>query len=435
MSTFFPQGSNIYSPDTGTRLIRFVISDATQMIDLSTLRLAFELNNTNGGRPMRVTGHPGMCWFQRIRVYIGGTLCEDIMYNHRVSSMYQKLKPPDKVWSESMSLLGQTTDSATSVNWQSYYAGGPSNAQVAAANSMTIVTPIFCGLCQTHYMLPGQFPLTLELELVNNAELCLPHGAAASSPLAPATPGLFSQNFNITQPRILVDCVQVDVTIQNEIRTHLAAGKPLQLALSTWSTTMHSVLTAGAVGNQSWDVTLSRAFSRVKDIYITFDSDASRGVVNTESNNFISWHGKPDKNVYGGSNPYDDDYGEGFRFQLQTGALVFPDLPITSHTEAFYQLSKSLAMQSHNEGVNIPPGEYLGQNFILALDLEKMYSSPGAGFVRFSGLNTQGAGDTLRMTFQNVHARNADWLPTRQFVTLHHDVVVELRAEGVICLD
>jgi hypothetical protein len=182
-------------------------------------------------------------------------------------------------------------------------------------------------------------------------------------------------------------------------------------------------------------VTLSRAFARVKDIYITFDSDNSRGVVNTEANNFISWHGKPDKNVYGASNPYDADHGEGFRFQLQTGAMVFPDLPITSHAEAFYQLSKSLAMQSHNEGVSIPPGEYLGLNFILALDLEKMYSSPGAGFVRFSGLNTQGAGDTLRMTFQNINARSPDWLPTRQFVTLHHDVVIELRAEGVICLD
>jgi hypothetical protein len=281
-------------------------------------------------------------------------------------------------------------------------------------------------------MLPGQFPLTFEIELVNSAALCLPPGAAGEDDAS--RPGVYSQDFEITQPRILMDCVQVDVTIQNEIRTHLAAGKPLQLALSTWSTTMHSVLTAGAAGNTSWDVTLSRAFARVKDVFITFDNDTSRGVVNTEANNFISWHGKPNRNVYGASNSYIPRYGEGFRFQLQTGAMVFPDLPITSHAEAFYQLSKSLAMQSHSEGVSIPPGEYLGQNFILALDLEKMYSSPGAGFVRFSGLNTQGAGDTLRMTFQNVRAR-PDWLPTRQFVTLHHDVVVELRAEGVICLD
>ena len=40
MATFFPQGSNIYSPQ-GTRLIRFVISDATNLLDLSTFRLAF----------------------------------------------------------------------------------------------------------------------------------------------------------------------------------------------------------------------------------------------------------------------------------------------------------------------------------------------------------------------------------------------------------
>ena len=40
-STLFPQGSNIYSP-TGTRLIRFVLSDATNLLDLSTFRLAFQ---------------------------------------------------------------------------------------------------------------------------------------------------------------------------------------------------------------------------------------------------------------------------------------------------------------------------------------------------------------------------------------------------------
>ena len=44
-STFFPQGSNIYSP-TGTRLIRFVLSDATNLLDLSTFRLAFQLSST-----------------------------------------------------------------------------------------------------------------------------------------------------------------------------------------------------------------------------------------------------------------------------------------------------------------------------------------------------------------------------------------------------
>ena len=45
-STFFPQGSNIYAT-TGTRLIRFVLSDATNLLDLSTFRLAFQIGRAH----------------------------------------------------------------------------------------------------------------------------------------------------------------------------------------------------------------------------------------------------------------------------------------------------------------------------------------------------------------------------------------------------
>ena len=40
-ASFYPQGSNIYTPNGGTRLIRFVLSDAQNMLDLSTFCLAF----------------------------------------------------------------------------------------------------------------------------------------------------------------------------------------------------------------------------------------------------------------------------------------------------------------------------------------------------------------------------------------------------------
>ena len=98
-STFYPQGSNIYAPTTGQRLIRFVVSDATQFLDLNSIRLAFTINN-NGARDCLPTGHPGLCWFQRLKVFVGGTLVEDIQYYNRVASMMRLLKPPDRLWTE-----------------------------------------------------------------------------------------------------------------------------------------------------------------------------------------------------------------------------------------------------------------------------------------------------------------------------------------------
>ena len=434
-TTHWPVGSNVYAPAAGQRVIRFSIGDATRFIDLSTIRLAFTLTNQTGD-PMYASGDPGACWFQRCRLYLGGTLIEDILYYNRVSSMRRLCKSPQRLWAESIELLGQTTDHIDDLHWKSNFCGGPSNAQIPGASRQTIVTPIHAGLFETHYFLPGRTDLVIELELVGDPGQCCSRGAAKDNPGDAATaakPGIFSQNFTITNARVLVDMVQCDVSILNTFTQALAAGRPMQVASSSYSTTMHSVLAAGAAGNLSWDITLSRAFSRLREVWITFDSD-TRGVWQTETDNFQSWHGKPDINLYGQSITYDPQYGEGFRFQVQCGAHLWPDIPASSHKELFYQLSKTISMHSNTEGVSIPPAEYLGSSHIVAIDLEKLHNSPGAGFVRFTGLNTLASGDTLRFSWQNVRARDG-FVPTRCFISLRYDYVAEIRQEGVLCLD
>ena len=163
-STFFPQGSNIYSP-TGTRLIRFVLSDATNLLDLSTFRLAFQLINGDGANPLKPTGHPGQCWFQRTRIYVGGCLVEDILLANRVSGMLRPLKPTDRNWAESLGLLGQTNESPVTRGWLAGHTSAPYSVPIPASQQRTIISPIFSGLLDTHYLLPGRFPITIELEL------------------------------------------------------------------------------------------------------------------------------------------------------------------------------------------------------------------------------------------------------------------------------
>ena len=437
-STFFPQGSNIYST-TGTRLIRFVISDAVNLLDLSTIRLAFQLTNTDASLALQPTGHVGQCWFSRVRIYVGGCLCEDILLANRVSGMLQRCKPADRLWAESLELMGQTSENPNTGSWVAGFTAGPYIPPIAAGTTRTIITPIFSGLLQTHYLLPVNVgPLTIELELVNNANQCCaagdwlyPNGSGAYNVQQP-----FSQSFAMQNVRILADTVAVDNAVREELSRVLLAGGALPLHFSSYSTTMHNLQLA-TTANQSWAVTLSRAFSRIKDIWITFDSDGSHGHRATESNNFLNWHGKPTNGYesYGGSNQYYPQGGEGWRFQMTTGSLIFPDLPMASAQEAWYQLSKVLGLHSSLESVAIPPGEWLGTNFILALDMEKMSSSPGAGLSAFTGLSTRNAGDTLRFAFENVTPRDSPSTPQRQYVTLHMDLILELRAEGCVLLD
>jgi hypothetical protein len=280
-----------------------VISDATAFIDLSTLRLAFQINNTSpalDGAPLRATGDPGSCWFQRARVYVAGTLVEDIYFYNRVSSMMRLCKSPQRLWAESIELLGQTTDGVGTPfpTGSRPICGGPSNADIPAASSQTIVTPLHTGLTNSHYFLSGRFPVTIELELVSRPEQCCRGRTrlrrTQATPPRPTRPGLFSQQFTITNARLLCDMITCDVAIQNAFSESLARGQPLQLAISSYSTTMHNVLTdQGGTANLSWDISLSRAYSRIKDVWVTFDSDAAHGVQNTESNTFLNWHGKP----------------------------------------------------------------------------------------------------------------------------------------------
>jgi hypothetical protein len=75
------------------------------------------------------------------------------------------MKPAQRRWSEALELLGQTTDTEQT-NWNSSFLAGPTNATIPANQTQTVITPIFAGLFATHYLLPGRFPLTIELELV-----------------------------------------------------------------------------------------------------------------------------------------------------------------------------------------------------------------------------------------------------------------------------
>ena len=95
-ATFWPQGSDVYSPDTGVRMIRFVLSDATNFLDLSTFRIAFNMQNTHGTRDLVLTGHPGQSWCQRVRIYVSGCLVEDFRYANRVASMLNLCKPAQR---------------------------------------------------------------------------------------------------------------------------------------------------------------------------------------------------------------------------------------------------------------------------------------------------------------------------------------------------
>ena len=95
----------------------------------------------------------------------------------------------------------------------------------------------------------------------------------------------------------------------------------------------------------------------------------------------------------GESNKYNSDME--FQAQLQLGSKLYPEYPIRSHSEAFYQLRKTLGSKSSNmHNFNIDSHEYRTNKSIWATDMEKVLEAS------FTGMNTR-AGDILNISFDH----------------------------------
>ena len=69
--SFFPSGSNIYTPRGGTKVLRFLIN-GSDWLDVNTLRIFFDVVNLENYN-LRVLGNP-YSFFRRMRVLVGGIL-------------------------------------------------------------------------------------------------------------------------------------------------------------------------------------------------------------------------------------------------------------------------------------------------------------------------------------------------------------------------
>ena len=81
--TYHPQGSNIYKPSAGTKLIRILLT-GDNWLDPSTLRIQFNVNNDEAAvKHLYVLGGPHS-FFRRMRIPVAGQLVEDIDQYNRI---------------------------------------------------------------------------------------------------------------------------------------------------------------------------------------------------------------------------------------------------------------------------------------------------------------------------------------------------------------
>ena len=429
--TFHPMGSNVYTPGAGTRLIKINLT-GDGWLDPSTLRIMFNLQNDDADpillKNLRPLGSPH-AFFRRLRVLCGGQVVEDIDNYNRVHEMMNTLSATHSRQNEVAEGFGLLWDSH---DWINGNLDVDNFKGIAKGESQTVLFKPLSGLLNQPKYLPIRYmPLVLELELVDNATDPIVSNFSGSG-AKDFTADNTSVKWSLNQVQVKCDMCTLDNGLDNSYAEHLLSGKSLPINYNTFVSQMQTVQ-----GQDKPSINVSRALTRLKSVFVTLDKDLEGTNAGTRSslvgrkqwNDFFS---PMFENNAGGELTH-VAAGE-FEFQIQVGSKLFPEYPIRSHAEAFYQLKKTLGIQSSNvHSFDITAAEYRDHKMILGIDTEKVLE---AGF---TGLNTR-SGDlmTVKLSYANkgsavgsTFSRLAD----RMHIVLHSDQIVEVRDSGCTVYD
>ena len=424
--TYHPQGSNIYSTN-GTKLIKLLLT-GDQWLDPSTFRIMFELQNNenpangNGHMQLRPLGGPHT-FFRRMRILCGGQVVEDIDNYNRVHQMFTILNAKDANINERAEAFGQQFDNHQTTFDRNNVTGiNPGEAQ-------TVLFKPCSGLFNQPKMLPIRYmPITIELELVHdNTEPIVSATTVGQDnfDVSNAATGNTSLLWQIQNVQVKCDVVTLDNQLDNSYAEHLLSGKALPINYQTYVSQKQSIL-SGNNGSQKVRLNVTRALTRLKNVFITLDKPAAG---QNYAPKFKEWNSfySPMEDYTGAQRNSWAAAGEIADFQVQIGSKLFPEYPIRSHAEAYYQLRKTLGKHDQHNSFDITQHEYRCRKFIMGIDMEKVLE---AGY---TGINTR-AGDLMNIRFDHTSTVSATYA-TSMHIVLTSDQILEVRDSGVQVFD
>jgi len=169
--------------------------------------------------------------------------------------------------------------------------------------SRRVVTQLLAPFFSAQQFLPLALAggVVIELEL-DNYDACFDTTSAEYKPV-----------WEILQPYILVDTVQIDPALSSSYARHLLEGKTLPISYHNFFT-MQATLT----DTTAFSLPIQRGFSRLSAIYVTFFKQGT---------SFVTDFSPPYPNE--GDKDYETDNDQ-FRFQLQLGGDLKPTYQIQS---------------------------------------------------------------------------------------------------------
>ena len=271
--TFHPQGSNIYTPTAGTKLIRLLLT-GDSWLDPSTFRIMFDVvnNDSAADHNLRPLAAP-WAFFRRLRILAGGQVVEDIDYYNRIHQMLHTLIAKESIGNDCAEAFGYTIDDLKQVTLATDVSGIPPNG-----GSQTVLFKPLSGLLGQDKYLPIRYcPLTIELELVDDVNDPVVSGSVNGTGVItatvnqPFTAATTSTTWAIQQVQVKVDMCTLDNALDNSYAQHLLSGKALPINYNTWVSQFQ------AISGSDVQLNVTRALTRLKSVFVTLDKDFTAG--------------------------------------------------------------------------------------------------------------------------------------------------------------
>jgi len=437
--TFFPQGSNIYTPQSGTRVMRFLLNGSDWLDSTNSLRIFFDIRN-NGNGVLRVLGGP-YSFIRRMRVLCQNVLVEDLDYANRNHYMFDIMRARHVRENEDDEGTGEHR--FDSPYYQPIFQSSNTNSDgivypfgalgdfatkyvtVPAGESRTVSFKPLSGLLNSGKLLPLQYcPITIELEVVSS--VYDPIISVNDPGLGITVSGAFintSVSWQIENPQVKADICVLDNALNNEYAALLLSGKSLPINYCSYVCQLQSV------SGQTPSINITRGFSRLKSVFVTLDQ--TNGYATYDKNNTHTqvwkkiWNDFMHPMTFSGG--FFDSNFEIQSAQMQLGSKMYPEYPMASIAECFYQLRKTMGVENSNfHSLDITPYEYRNHKFVLAFDTEKNLGSS------FTGVNTK-SGSLLTVKLKST-APSAD-MPDTMYVTMHYDGILQISDAGISVFD
>ena len=252
-----------------------------------------------------------------------------------------------------------------------------------------VLTPLLCPFFSAQKFLPLALMggIVIELELDSYDACIVEHDIQLPA-------------WEIVQPMILVDSVQVDPALSSSYAKHLLEGKTLPISYHNFFS-MQATLT----DTNAFSLPIQRGFSRLSAIFVSLHKSGHFFVTDPHDTK---------------SNRESDT----FRFQVQLGGDLKPTYQTDCVGELFYRLRMCQGIHAGTDTVGIEFAEYYGGGkFIIGISLERVLGNE----VAHTGVSTMG-GQLLYIQFK--HMQNIQPSLATVHVVCHYDCVLSITSGG-----